>query len=144
MSAIVGELALAAAAIFAGIAFYISAAEHPARMQADAQAALQQWKPAYQRGAAIQAPLAIVGFLLGAIAFWQSGDWRWLAGALAMIANWPYTLILIKPVNDRLLGIDQAAAGSESRALLARWGRLHAGRTALGAVALLVFLWALP
>ena len=139
----VGELALISAAIFAGIAFYVSAAEHPARLRTTDDAALQQWKPAYKRGAAIQAPLAIVGFLLGAVMFWQSGDWRWLAGALAMIANWPYTLIVIKPVNDRLLGIDPAQAWPESRALLERWGRLHAGRTALGAVATIAFLWAL-
>jgi hypothetical protein len=140
---VVGILALVSAAIFAGVAFYVSAAEHPARLRTADGAALQQWKPSYKRGAAIQAPLAIAGFLLGAMAFWQSGDWRWLAGALAMIANWPYTLIVIKPVNDRLLGIDPAQAGTESRALLERWGHLHAGRTALGAVATIAFLWAL-
>ena len=36
--------------------------------------------------------------------------------------------------------VDQA--GPESRALIERWGRLHAVRTALGALATIIFLWA--
>ena len=54
-----------------------------------------------------------------------------LSGALVMLIPWPYTLLVIKPVNDRL----QAAEPAAGRPLMERWGRLHAGRTALGAVA---------
>jgi hypothetical protein len=35
------------------------------------------------------------------------------------------------------------AAGSESRALIARWGRLHAARAALGCGATIAYLLAL-
>src|SRR5688572_32267807 len=77
-----GQLALVVAALFAGAAFYVSAAEHPVRLGLDDRAALTQWKPAYAHGAVIQAPLAIVGFLLGLAAWWQTGRWLWLIGAL--------------------------------------------------------------
>jgi hypothetical protein len=34
------------------------------------------------------------------------------------------------------------AATDETRRMLERWGALHAGRSALGLVATLIFLWA--
>ena len=137
-----GQLALIVAAIFAGAAFYVSVAEHPARLQLDDRAALAQWKPAYAHGAIMQASLAIAGFLLGLAAWWQTGRWLWLAGALVLVANWPYTLIGIMPTNNKLKATDPASASPQTRALLETWGTLHAGRTALGIAATLIFLWA--
>jgi Domain of unknown function (DUF1772) len=137
-----GQLALIVAALFTGAAIYISVAEHPARLLVDDRAALAHWQPAYQRGAAMQASLAIIGFMLGVLAWWRSGDARWLLGALILIANWPYTFAFIMPTNRRLKGAGLAQAGPESRALLRRWGALHAGRSLLGCIATLVMLWA--
>jgi uncharacterized membrane protein len=134
-----GQLALIAAAVFAGAAAYINVAEQPARLQLDEKSMLVQWKPAYKRGFAMQGPLAVVGFLLGLVAWWQSG-WLWLLGALVLIAAWPYTLIGIMPINKALMATDPASAGPEARAMLQRWGSLHAVRTAIGAVATLLFL----
>jgi hypothetical protein len=59
-----------------------------------------------------------------------------------MVANWPFTFFAIMPTNDRLMAIEPAAADAESRAMIERWGSLHAARTALGVAAALVFLWA--
>ena len=78
----------------------------------------------------------------GSLAWWQTGDWRWLLGAALLIANWPYTLIAIMPTNNRLMAMPLDQAGPESRTLIERWGRLHAVRTALGFLATATFLWA--
>ena len=137
-----GQLALVVAALFAGAALYINVAEQPARMDLDDRAVLAQWKRAYHRGAALQAPLAIAGFALGLLAWRQTANPSWLVGAADMIANWPYTLAAGMPTNRRLMATEPADAGAESRALLAKWARLHAVRTGLGCAAAAVFLWA--
>ena len=66
----------------------------------------------------------------------------WLIGALVLVANWPYTLLGMMTTNNRLMGLDPADAGAESRALIERWARLHAVRTTLGIAATAIFLWA--
>jgi hypothetical protein len=139
---ITGQLALIVAAVFSGAALYINAAEQPARLGLDDRSLLIEWKPAYKHGLAMQAPLAIVGFLLGLAAWRQAEHVGWVIGALLMIANWPVTFFLIMPTNNRLMATDPAAAGPERRALIERWGLLHAVRTALGFAACLAFLWA--
>ena len=137
-----GQLALIAAALFAGAAIYVSVAEQPARLGLDDRALLAQWKPAYKRGFAMQAPLAVIGSLLGLLAWWQSSRWPWLLGAAVLIANWPYTLLGIMPTNRRLMAAEPASVGPETRTLIERWAALHAGRTALGFLSTLIFLWA--
>jgi hypothetical protein len=139
---VIGLLALMAAAIFFGAAIYVSVAEQPARLTLDDRALLAEWKPSYKRGTAMQAPLALLGFALGMLAWWQSSHPGFLVGAIAMIAPWPWTLFAIKPTNDALTATNPERAGPPSRALILRWGALHAVRTALGALASLSFLWA--
>jgi hypothetical protein len=137
-----GQLALIAAAVFSGAALYVSVCEQPARLHLDDGALLAEWKPAYKLGTRMQAPLALVSALFGVVAWWQAGDWRWLIGSAAILANWPYTLFAIMPVNNALLALDRAGGDPRARNLIEKWGRLHAGRTALGILATLLFLWA--
>jgi hypothetical protein len=139
---LVGHLALIAASLFTGAAFYVNIAEQPARLGLDDQSLLSEWKSSYKRGFAMQAPLAIAGCLFGFIAWWQTKELGFLIGAIAMIANWPWTLLGIMPTNNALMATEVAAAGPQSRALVVRWGTLHAVRTALGIVATVVFFWA--
>src|ERR1700732_4921593 len=98
-----GLVALIGAAIFTGAALYLNVAEQPARLLLDDRPLLTEWKPSYKRGAAMQAPLALVGFLLGLMAWWQTSHAGFLIGGIAIIASWPWTLIGIKPTNDALL-----------------------------------------
>jgi hypothetical protein len=137
-----GQLALMTAAIFAGAALYISVAEQPARLSLEDRPLLQEWIPSYKRGFAMQAPLAAIGFLLGMLAWWQTANWLWLLGALVLVANWPYTLIGIMPVNRRLVAMRPEDANAQSSALIAQWGTLHGVRTALGLGATAIFLLA--
>jgi len=137
-----GQLALMVAALFAGAALYVSVAEQPARLNLDTPALLTEWKPSYTRGTTMQAPLALIGFLLGLLAWWQTGRWPWLLGAALLVTNWPYTLIVIMPTNRKLQGASSTNPPPEIRSLVVKWGALHAGRTALGLAATLAFLWA--
>lgn len=135
-----GDLALAFSAAFVGAAIYINAAEHPARLQLDDRALLAQWKPSYARGFAMQATLAVVSGLLALAAYAQTKDWLWLFGAAFILANWPFTLLVIMPTNHRLKKIAPDAAGAESRRLLVKWGALHGVRSVLGTIATLIFV----
>jgi hypothetical protein len=137
-----GQIAIIIASVFAGAALYVNVVEQPARLCLDDRSLLREWKPAYKRGTMMQAPLAIAGCLLGLLAWWQTGFWQWPFGAALMIANWPYTLLGIMPTNKRLMALDPESADAQSRRLIQKWAMLHAGRTALGCAATLVFLWA--
>ncbi len=137
-----GLLALVIAAVFAGAAIYINVAEHPARLGLPVDALLTQWKPSYSRGFAMQASLAVLGGGLGALAWWSTGDRLWLAGAVVLVTNWPFTLLVIMPTNLRLMATAPESADATTRSLLERWGRLHAVRSVLGAVATMLFLMA--
>jgi hypothetical protein len=139
---IFGLLALAVAAAFAGAAIYINVAEHPARLTLDDAALLKQWKPAYHAGFLMQASLAVVSGVCAFVAFFFDWDWKWLLGGAIILANWPYTLYVIFPTNNKLLAIDSASPTPDIRPLLVRWGYLHAVRSALGTIATLLFLWA--
>ncbi|MCA1457440.1 DUF1772 domain-containing protein [Bradyrhizobium sp. BRP22] len=135
-----GLFALIAAAAFAGAAFYINVAEQPARLGLDDASLLRQWKPSYARGFAMQASLAVISALSGFLASWQLQDWRWSLPAVLMLANWPYTLIVMMPTNKRIAAWPAEQANSESRALIVSWGGMHAVRTALGLVATAMYL----
>jgi len=138
-----GELALATAAIFAGAAIYVSVAEQPARLKLDTAALLTEWQPSYERGAIMQASLAIVSGLFGIAAFVFSYDWRWLIGAALILAPWPFTMLIIMPTNRVLKATLPAQATEQTRGLVVQWGRLHWGRSVLGLLAVAAYLWAL-
>lgn len=137
-----GLISLAIAALFTGAALYINIAEQPARLALEDRALLTEWQLSYKRGMAMQASLAIVGFLFGTLAWWQTGRLAFLAGALVLVGNWPYTLVAMMPINRVLMALDGTRAGPAERTLLEKWASLHAVRTALGSAATLIFVWA--
>src|SRR6202045_1863981 len=99
----VGQLAVTIAAVFTGAAIYLNIAEQPARLQLDDRSLLAEWKPAYKRGYVMQASLAVLGGLFGLLAYLSALNWHWLLRAIVLLANWPYTLFVIAPTNNRLM-----------------------------------------
>ena len=135
------QLALAVAALFAGAAIYVSIAEHPARMALDDESALAQWKTSYGRGRLIQGALALAGGLLGLLDLVAQPQPA-LADriALFLLANWPFTLLVMMQVNRQLEATAPGSAGPQTRLLLDRWGRLHLIRADLGGTAACLML----
>ena len=85
--------------------------------------------------------LVIIGGL-GLATYFTTPDWLWILGAVVLLTNWPYTIYVIMPTNRLLMDTAPEAATAETRRMIERWGALHAGRSALGLVATLIFLWA--
>jgi len=135
-----GIIATFSAGLFAGAALYVTAVEQPVRLRDTRAIALVEWRPRYPRAAVMQAMLALVGALAGLTQWWASADFRWGAGAVLLGSVVPYTLLVAMPTNRRLSDPILAADSPEALALLARWGRLHAVRTAASLVAFLVFV----
>lgn len=140
---LVGVFALVFAAFFSGAAFYINFAEQPARLKLEPKQLLKQWAPSYKQGFIMQSALAVLSGLTGIYAYTQTQDWRWILGAVLILANWPYTLLVIMPTNHKLLAIKENDVNASTVGLIRHWGKLHAVRTLLGLLATGVFVWVL-
>ena len=131
------------AALFAGAALYINLVEHPARMGLETRAAAMQWAPSYKRATWLQAPLALLSFLAGALAWLMGAGAWWLISAWLIGFVVPFTFIVIMPTNHRLLDPGRDLSSAETRTLLERWGMLHAVRTGCGLISAALYLWLL-
>ena len=134
-------VAVLACGLFTGAAVYISLVEHPARMECGVEIAATEFFPSYRRATVMQATCAALG-LLSSIAAWLAGaSFWWLVGGIVLGAVIPFTLIVILPTNKQLLSPTLDRRSAQTERLLARWGVLHAVRSVLGGLALLLFLY---
>ena len=99
--------------------------------------------PSYKRATWLQAPLALLSFLGGVVAWLMGAGVGWLIAAVLIGLVVPYTFVVIMPTNHKLLVPGRDLGSAETRMLLARWGTLHAGRTALSLLAALAYIWLL-
>ena len=134
-------VAVLSCSLFTGAAFYITFVEHPARMQCGVELAATEFAPSYRRATVMQATSATVG-LLSSVAAWLAGSTLlWLVAGLILGSVIPFTLVVILPTNKRLLDPALDKRSVEAERLLARWGMLHAGRSVLSGMALLLVLY---
>jgi hypothetical protein len=133
-------LATLVAGLFTGAAVYITFVEHPARVSCGPALAVTEFGPSYKRATVMQASLALIGAGAGIGRWGVGGGLGWLVGAVMLGAIVPFTLLVILPTNNRLLDTSLDKTSPEAEELLARWGRLHAVRSALGLVAFGSFL----
>ena len=140
MSSLLEILATLAAGLFTGAAIYITAVEHPARVSCGSALAVTEFRPSYERAAVMQATLALLGAFAAMVRWGVGGHLGWLLGGLLLGAVVPFTLIVILPTTELLLDVSLDLNSPESAALLRRWGRLHAVRSAASLVAFLIFV----
>lgn len=131
------------AAVFAAIAIYISIVEQPSRLLLDDRAQLLQWASSYPPAMKIQGGLAILAGLSAIWIWFRSRNPLWLIGAILILANWPYTLLMLNPINHALMGMASSASAETSRTLVEQWGWLHATRSLLGLATAVLFAVAL-
>jgi hypothetical protein len=136
---LVASVGVVSATMFTAWALYIMLVEHPARLAVGPAAGRVQFRESYKRVAPWQGSFAAIALVCGAVVAALTGRGIWLAGALAVGAAIPLTVIVIRPTNKRLLS-GELLDDDEVRRLLGRWGQLHAVRTALGAIGVLLFL----
>ena len=133
-------IAILCTTVFTGAAIYVNLAEHPARMACGTELAATEWAPSYKRAARMQAPLAVISTLSALVSWRLTDNILWLVGALLIFAVIPFTLIAIRPTNNLLLDTARDRVSAETRALLEKWGKLHAVRSILSLLASAVLL----
>ena len=139
---LLANLATLATALFTGAAVYISLVEHPARLQCPTAHAVEQWRPSYKRATVMQASLAVAGSLLAMAAWLLGAGLIWLLAGLVLGSVVPFTLLVMWPTNKQLEDPGLDTSSELARSLLVRWGRLHAVRSALSLLALILMLFA--
>lgn len=112
-------------------------------MQCGLEIAATEFVPSYRRGTIMQATLAAMA-LLSSMAAWLAGaTFWWLVGGILMGSVIPFTLIVILPTNKQLLNPTLDRRSPQTERLLARWAALHAVRSILSGLTLLLFLYVL-
>lgn len=128
------------AGLFAGAACYILFVEHPARLEGGNAFGLTEFVLSYQRAAVMQPLLAFLSFLTAAAAWHAGSGFGWLAGGVAMGSLFPFTIILMLPINNRLNDPSLHRDSPEAGELLDRWGSLHRVRCLMSLAAFGLFL----
>ena len=140
MITILQFIAVISGTLFTGAALYINLVEHPARMGCETKIAATVWAPSYKRATVMQATLAVVSFLTGTSTWLLGGGISWLLGSILIGLVVPFTLIVIMPINHKLLEPGRDLSTDETRLLLEKWGQLHAVRSALSLAAAIIYV----
>ena len=127
---------------FFGAAVYISIAQHPASMKAGVPVAARFFPPMYGLAAPMQIVSALVGSLAGLIQWLLADNVLWAIGAAFLIAVIPFTLVVLKPINDQLLDTKTERTESEIEDLLNRWAPRHWVRSIASGLSFAIYLWA--
>lgn len=127
---------------FFGAAAYISIAQHPASMTTGIPFAAKFFPPMYGRAAPMQIAAALGGTLGGVVQWYVTDNVLWGIGAIFLIFVVPFTLIVMKPINDQLLNVDATRTDAETANLLNQWAPRHLIRSIASGLSFAVYLWA--
>jgi hypothetical protein len=136
MEKILAGLAILASGIYAGAAWYLTVVELPALRLGSTRCARAQWvqtirwTPRYAASALIATVAA-----LGAGHAGPASPWTW--GAALIFSVLPVTVLVVLPIQRRLLESDDEAIWAPN---LLTWSRLHGVRMVLGLAAAVTFI----
>jgi hypothetical protein len=128
-----------------GVALASSIIVHPILTKISRIAAIEVFKPFFDKTHKVVLTLSIIVSLLALVLSFTNGNWWWFGISLLMHLNGPYTLKFMMPTNRRLMeeGVDPNSEQTKSDLL--NWGNLHAVRTVwnglifIGFIVLLVY-----
>jgi uncharacterized membrane protein len=86
--------------------------------------------------------LALIGRVLGLLAWYRTGHLLFLLGGLDMIANWRWTLVMM-PVNNKLMATPFEVVGADTCRQIQKRNGFYAMRTVFGFLAVVTFFFAL-
>jgi len=132
-------IATLTAAFFAGGGLFVSMVLYPAIMT-EITSAVAQFGKTYRRAAPWQGSNAIICLLAAIVVSALTGDWWWAIGGILVGASVPFTLLVMMPVNNRLLDEKAPPSADEAAPLLKHWGRLHWVRNILSTLGLALML----
>ena len=91
----------------------------------------------------MQASLAVIGSLTAVVAWLGGAGLLWLLAGVLLGSVVPFTVIVISHTNERLKDPALDTSGEAARALLTRWGKLHAVRSGASILALILMVGAI-
>lgn len=135
-------LALFLCGTFFGAAVYISIAQHPASLKAGVSVAAKFFPPMYGLAAPMQIVSALGGTLGGLVQWYLTDNILWAIGAAFLVFVIPFTLVVLKPINDQLLDSEAQRTESETEKLLNLWAPRHLVRSIASGLSFAIYLWA--
>ena len=135
-------LALFFCGTFFGAAVYISIAQHPATLQTGVPFGAAFFPPMYGLAAPMQIVCALVGTLAGIGMYLLGAGLVWLIGAGLLLFVIPFTIVVLKPINDQLLDSKAVRSEEETAKLLNLWGPRHWIRSIASGLSFLAYLYA--
>jgi len=104
----------------------------------DSNDPLPVWRRFYKRGLIFAFSSIIPTTAAGITCFVKQGMGRenigFLATSLLSFSILPFTVIMLKPINDRLLTMDRNEEVKTVKELVKRWGKIHWMRTIIGII----------
>lgn len=125
---------------FFGAAVYISIVQHPASIKAGVPIAGKFFPPMYGLAAPMQISCALGGTASGLIQWYLSDEILWAIAAAFLVLVIPYTLVVLKPINDQLLDPEVRRTESEIETLLNQWARRHWVRSIMSGLAFAIYI----
>ncbi len=123
-----------------GVALTSSIIVHPILKMVSRPAAIEVFKPFFDKTHKAVLSMSIVVSILALILSFITKNWWWFGISALMHLNGPYTLKYMMPTNRRLMEKDVDPNSDQTKKDLLNWGNLHAVRTIWNGLIFLAFV----